>query len=123
MENKGKVLENDKTLFDNENLNRNLLKDLIYYVEEFLSKKDEITKHLADIIKRIFYSNLKVLDKNVSNNVFALHQTTSSELILYAHFLLFVIVKHVCNVNNRHNRIPSLSLFTTDSIMREIAYF
>jgi len=66
MENKDKVVENDKTFFDNENLKRNLLKDLIYYVEEFLSKKDEITTHLADIIKRIFYSSLKVLDKNVS---------------------------------------------------------
>ncbi|KAL7042074.1 hypothetical protein ACKWTF_001017 [Chironomus riparius] len=69
MENKAKVVENDKKLFDNENLNRNLLKDLIYYVEEFLSKKDEVTKHLADIIKRIFYSNLKVLDKNGQPNI------------------------------------------------------
>lgn len=67
MENKDKIVDNDKTLFDNENLNRNLLKDLIYYVDEFLNKKDEVTTHLADIIKRIFYSNLKILDKNVSN--------------------------------------------------------
>lgn len=74
MENKDKIVENGKTLRKSDNINRVLLKDLIFYVEEFINRKDDITTHLADVIKKIFYSHLTVLDKNVSNELFDLHQ-------------------------------------------------
>lgn len=68
MESNDKPVENDKTLETSENTNGLLLKDLIHCVEEFVSKRNDTTHHLAEIIKRIFFSKLKVLDKNVSKS-------------------------------------------------------
>ena len=69
MEIKDKFKENDKILRNSENINGLLLKELIFCVDEFLNRKNDTAQHLSAIIKRIFYNNLKVFDKNVSNMI------------------------------------------------------
>lgn len=73
MEYKDKLVENDKTLHDSANINGLLLKELINFVDEFINRKSDKAQNLGEIIKKIFYNHLKVLDKNVSKWLFALH--------------------------------------------------
>jgi predicted house-cleaning noncanonical NTP pyrophosphatase (MazG superfamily) len=64
-----KTSAEQQTLVKVEEVNQAILADLVKNVEEFLkNKKDDQIALLAECIKKIFYSRVKIFNKNVSHS-------------------------------------------------------
>jgi hypothetical protein len=114
MENEIKVKSNENIETEDGNVNATLLKNLIKSVGIFLDKKKE-NPELFECIKRIFFSGLRVFDKNVSNCQFELHQNVTP-IVIKMQFAIIVFFflhafKYSVNIFARQ-RIPSIALLS-----------
>jgi hypothetical protein len=68
-----KLLQNENTMKRSDNINEILLKRLVENVEEYFGNNQKDIRNLSHCLKKVFSSQLKIHDKNVSNNYSGLH--------------------------------------------------
>lgn len=107
MESKEKVIESCETISNSEEVNGLLLKELINSSKLYLETKK--ISQLSECIKKIFFSRLKIFDREVSKVLFKLHQIEKTPV----HHIMRAIDSQyllLCNVSQCQTKEEGISL-------------